>query len=90
MCQQPQDLDHTIKRRLADLYRFPGFQTLASVSAHASRPHALVVHMRRLKKQGSAPAATQQHGTGMTTNKYRSGRLPARGLKSGLNTRNGA
>jgi len=50
MCQQPQDLDHTIKRRLADLYRFPGFQTLASVSAHASRPHALVVHMRRLKK----------------------------------------
>jgi len=43
-------LDNTARRRLADLYRLPGFQTLASVSAHSVRPNALVVHLRRLKK----------------------------------------
>jgi hypothetical protein len=43
-------LDHTFKRRLADLYRLAGFQTLSSVTAHPNRPNALVVHLRRLKK----------------------------------------
>jgi hypothetical protein len=43
-------LDQAIRRRLTDLYRLPGFQTLASVSRHPIRPDALVVHLRRLKK----------------------------------------
>jgi len=43
-------IDHTIKRRLTDLYRLPGFQTLSNVTAHPIRPNALVVHLRRLKK----------------------------------------
>jgi hypothetical protein len=50
MCLQTSALDNTIRRKLTDLYRLPGFQTLASVSSHPIRPDALVVHLRRLKK----------------------------------------
>lgn len=44
------DKDPIAVRRLTDLYRIPGFQTLARVTPHPKRTNALIVHLRRLKK----------------------------------------
>jgi hypothetical protein len=52
MCKRTEIPDREARRRLTDLYRLPGFQTLASISLHPSRPGALVLHLRRLKKMG--------------------------------------
>jgi len=43
--------DTNIKRRLTDLYRLAGFQTMANVTPHPTRLAAIIVHMRRLKKK---------------------------------------
>jgi hypothetical protein len=50
MANQTKINDEIVHRRLTDLYRLPGFQTLARVTPHTIRPDALVVHLRRLKK----------------------------------------
>jgi len=39
-----------VRRRLTDLYRLAGFQTLARIAPHPSRPGAVVLRLRRLKK----------------------------------------
>ena len=50
MCIRTEIAKPEVRRRLTDLYRLPGFQTLASIAPHPSRPGAVVLRLRRLKK----------------------------------------
>jgi hypothetical protein len=50
MCIRTEIAKREVRRRLTDLYRLPGFQTLASIAPHPSRPGAVVLRLRRLKK----------------------------------------
>ena len=78
-----------VRRRLTDLYRLPGFQTLASIAPHPNRPGAVVLRLRRLKKSGVVRAAAGYLGGGMTAAWFSYGRWPAKVWKSGSSTRNG-
>ena len=50
MCIRSEIGNPEVRRRLTDLYRLPGFQTLALIALHPSRPGAVVLRLRRLKK----------------------------------------
>ena len=50
MCIRIEIAKPEVRRRLTDLYRLPGFQTLASIAPHPNRPGAVVLRLRRLKK----------------------------------------
>lgn len=51
--QTPKE-DHAnrVRRRLTDLYKLPGFQTMAELAVHPNRPGAVVLQLRRRKKNG--------------------------------------
>ena len=51
MCIQTTTYETKIHRRLTDLYRLSGFQTLTGITPHPSRPGAVILHLRRLKKR---------------------------------------
>jgi len=61
MCIRTKIAKPGIRRQLTDLYRLPGFQTLASIAQHPSRTGAVVLRLRRLKKNGGVLVLQSKH-----------------------------